>query len=246
MPQHVWDTKAISNAASQRGPAGNFPALSITPTRQDPRSRRLLRPPIPGPGPARGAGVAAAASIPFLSAGVGGPGRVVRIGSGARALPGAGARQRGPRQRRQNRGPSERGRQEGQLRAALRVSKAGNAASPAADEDKAPDSQPPPPPASRPATQRHAHGPRRLRISLVARQPPGSAHRSRQPRPFPRACLRGESRPLALRRGAASWAPAGGDAGGRSWLFVSALAIRCPAGMGPRQRPASAKRHPAR
>lgn len=46
MPQHVWDTKAISNAASQRGPAGNFPALSITPTPQDPRSRRLLlRPP---------------------------------------------------------------------------------------------------------------------------------------------------------------------------------------------------------
>lgn len=66
----------------------------------------------------------------------------MRIGSGARALPGAGARQRGPRQGRQNRGPSERGRQEGQLRAALRVSKAGNAASPAADEDKAPDSRP--------------------------------------------------------------------------------------------------------
>lgn len=99
-------------------------------------------PPIPGPGQARGAGVAATASTRFLSAGAGGPGREVKIGSGARASPGAEARQRGRRQGRQNRRPSERGRQESQLRAALRVSKAGDAASPAADEDKAPDPRP--------------------------------------------------------------------------------------------------------
>lgn len=177
---------------------------------------------------------------------MGGPGRVVRIGSGARALPGAGARQRGPRQGRQNRGPSERGRQEGQLRAALRVSKAGNAASPAADEDKAPDSQP---------LRPQPRGPLRSVTRTVragsgfhwwpgSRQAPPTAPGS--PAPFRARVSGARAASWPCRGGAASWAPAGGDAGGRSCLFVSALAIRWAAGMGPRQRPASAKGHPAR
>lgn len=52
------------------------------------------------------------------------------------------------------------------------MTNASSAASPAASEDKAPHSLAPPPPASQPATQRHAHGQRRLGISLAARVAP--------------------------------------------------------------------------
>lgn len=68
-----------------------------------------------------------------------------------------------------------------------------------ADADKAPGSRAPPPPASRPATQRHAHGPRPLRLSLVApeatrlRPPPAATP------PLPGALGRGTGAPTWLR-----------------------------------------------
>ncbi|CAD7672363.1 unnamed protein product [Nyctereutes procyonoides] len=86
-------------------------------------------------------------------------------------------------------------------REARRAPKASDAAGPAAGEDKAPRSPAPPPPASQPATQRHAHGRRRLG-TLLAAPPPGSAHRPRPPRPFP---ARGDSA-----RRERTWPPAPG------------------------------------
>lgn len=82
--------------------------------------------------------------------------------------------------------PSQRGWQEGRLRAALRVSKAGNAASPRAAEDKASDSQPLRPRPRGPLrsvtrTTRAGSG-----FHWWARRPPGSAHRHGGPAP-PRA-----------------------------------------------------------
>lgn len=115
---------------------------------------------------------------PSSPAGVHGPRREVRGASGEWALPGA--RQRGPPQGGQSREtvtPRAAGRSAAGNSPGV---EAGTAASPAANADKAPDSTPPPP-ASRPVTQRHAHSPHPLRISLVGpaaarlRPPPTAA-----------------------------------------------------------------------
>lgn len=115
-----------------------------------------------------------------------------------------------------------------------------------ADEDKAPDSRAPPPPASRPATQRHAHGPRRLRLSLVApeatrpRPPPAAA----PPLPRRAGALCGSPH-LAARPDEGRFAPADRDTTNSSSLSISAPSGPLWAETGPRQLPASPKRRPA-
>lgn len=113
-----------------------------------------------------------------------------------------------------------------------------------ADADKAPGSRAPPPPASRPATQRHAHGPRPLRLSLVApeatrlRPPPAATP------PLPgRAGTRFGSPHLAARPDEGRAAPAGRDTCRGSLLAFHC----CPSGpswaeRGPGQLSASPKR----
>lgn len=96
------------------------------------------------------------------------------------------------------------------------------------DEDKALDSRAPPPPASRPATQRHAHGPRRLRLSLVApeatrpRPPPAAA----PPLPGRAGALCGSPH-LAARPDEGRFAPADRDTTDSSSLSISAPAVHC-------------------
>lgn len=224
MPQQGWDPKAISKAGGPRVTFPPSPSPQLPGTRGAAASSSSSGPhPGAGPGP-RGRGCSRRLQTPSpRPAGVGGPGREVRIGSGAKAFitwgrsPAAGdlGREGSPGR------SSERGRQEGWQEGRLRVSEAGDAASPAADGEKAPGPPAPPPPASGPATQRHAHGPRRLGISLVARRPAGPAHRPRRPRPLPRACLRRESPPPAPSGCAGSWPPArrGGGGGGAAACF---------------------------
>eukprot|EP00071_Canis_lupus_P021259 XP_013970481.1 uncharacterized protein LOC106558992 [Canis lupus familiaris] len=186
---------------ASRAPHANFPALPLPVTARD--SRGLP----PTQGKARPGRPGRRGSLRFfplpLRPGREGAGCRRGGGRGARALPGAGARRPFLGGEGKAGGRSRRGRRGGDAgrREARRAPKASDAAGPAAGEDKAPRSPAPPPPASQPATQRHAHGRRRLGTSLAA-PPPGSAHRTRPPRPFP---ARGGSA-----RRARTWPPAPG------------------------------------
>ena len=116
---------------------------------------------------------------------------------------------------------------------ALLMPQTGNATSPTADEENLPT--PPPPPASEPATQRHAHGQRRLRISLVIPlQAPPTAHGRPAPsraRTVPRARAPGWPWPVDL----VSFSQAGCDSHDSSLLSISAPLIECAAEMGQSQ-----------
>lgn len=204
MPQDVGDIEPTSNpglkGCTVPAPDGNFPALSIPQTPQDPQSLllpaapgRLLRPPAQDKArPARPESQPPPL-IPFLSGcggwtqtgseeGIGGMG--ITWGPSPAAGTSAGRAQPGRRRREAGRRVNSR-----RLRRGPRP----------ADADKAPGSRAPPPPASRPATQRHAHGPRPLRLSLVApeatrlRPPPAATP------PLPGALGRGTGAPTWLR-----------------------------------------------
>lgn len=231
MPQDVGDTEPTSNpglkGCTVPAPDGNFPALSIPQTPQDPQSLllpaapgRLLRPPAQHKARLARPESQPPPLIPFLSGcggwtqtgseeGIGGMG--ITWGPSPAAGTSAGRAQPGRRRREAGRRVSSR-----RLRRGPRP----------ADADKAPGSRAPPPPASRPATQRHAHGPRPLRLSLVApeatrlRPPPAATP------PLPgRAGTRYGSPHLAARPDEGRAAPAGRDTCRGSLLSTAAPAV---------------------
>lgn len=142
-----WASKQpprFKNLLGIQAPEGNFPALARTRRASpSPGSRRLLR---SERRQARRARVAAATSSPTSPAEAGGPRRESRKGWGARALPGAGARQRRRGQEgrsweavtgRRIRKPVRDRNPDGSPGAQGRVR-----SQPRADEDKAPGSRP--------------------------------------------------------------------------------------------------------
>lgn len=130
---------------------------------------------------------------PSSPAAAGGPRREVRRGSGAWVLPGARARQRGPRQG-------------GHSRAGVAVRPAGGSAPEGSAgaqgrqtqiKRRAPGPLRPQPQGPLRSVTRTARA--RSGFHWWPRRPPGSAHRPRPPRPFPGALGRGTGAPTWLR-----------------------------------------------
>lgn len=107
MPQDLGDTRPPSNQEDSQPSGRPMVTFPPSPSPKLPRTRRaspppapgrLLRPPAPGEARPSGPGLQPPPPPPSSPAQAGGPRREVRRGSGAWALPGAGARLRGPRQ----------------------------------------------------------------------------------------------------------------------------------------------------